>query len=204
MEPEPAPVDVAPLQIETTASLHAVSPDMASWAPTRISAYRAEAGIGSPRGVLRIPSIGLEVPVYERVTESNLNRGAAWIDGTAPLDSIGNIGLAAHRDGYFRALRDIAIGDRIELQTLQGARAYEVEAISIVAPDEVQVLAPSSDDQLTLVTCYPFYMVGPAPKRFIVHARSSGTQAGSLAYRGADADSMITPHANRAPESPDG
>jgi sortase A len=119
--------------------------------------------------------------VFVGVTESNLNRGAAWIDGTAPLGQQGNAGLAAHRDGYFRALRHIRVGDRIEMQTLQRTTTYVVDQILIVEPKNVQVLAPSNENRLTLVTCYPFYMIGPAPKRFIVRALAADTRVSAPA-----------------------
>jgi sortase A len=152
------------------------APDMSSWSQGRVAAYQREAGPSTPQAVLRIGAIDLEVPVYAGVRESNLNRGAAWIDGTAPLGQSGNAGLAAHRDGYFRALRHISIGDRIEVQTLQRSTTYVVEEILIVDPKDVAVLAPSNESRLTLVTCYPFYMIGPAPKRFIVRALAADTR----------------------------
>jgi sortase A len=158
------------------APLSAVSPDMTTWSAGRVSAYRAAVSLSAPEAVLRITSIDLEVPVYPGVTESNLNRGAAWIEGTAALGASGNTGLAAHRDGYFRALRGISVGDRIELQTLLRTRLYTVDDISIVEPEQVQVLAPTADERLTLVTCYPFYIVGPAPKRFVVRARAASAR----------------------------
>jgi LPXTG-site transpeptidase (sortase) family protein len=159
--------------IESHALLPAAAPDMTSWSAGRIAAYQTEDHSPKPEAVLRIRSIDLEVPVYAGVTETNLNRGAAWIDGTAPLGAAGNTGLASHRDGYFRALSGIGVGDRIELQTLRRTRVYAVDEIRVVEPEEVQVLAPTHDERLTLVTCYPFYMVGPAPKRFVVRARAS-------------------------------
>lgn len=172
----PIELGAVEVQLEPLTPLAAAKPDMTFWSAGRIAAYEAQNDPIAPQAVLRISSIDLEVPVYVGVTESNLNRGAAWIETTAALDAVGNIGLASHRDGYFRSLRTIEIGDRIELQTLQDTRVYAVDDISVVEPDEVEVLAPSSDQQLTLVTCYPFYMVGPAPKRFIVRARAASAR----------------------------
>ncbi|MDY6948244.1 MAG: class D sortase [Pseudomonadota bacterium] len=157
------------------------TPDMDTWSPGRIAAYQREVADSMPQAVLRIGSIDLEVPVYAGVTESNLNRGAAWIDGTAPLGQHGNAGLAAHRDGYFRALRHINIGDRIEVQTLQRTTSYVVDQILIVEPKDVQVLAPDDQNRLTLVTCYPFYVVGSAPQRFIVRALAADTLVSAAA-----------------------
>jgi sortase A len=157
---------------EPPAQLQVSAPDMTAWSAGRIAAYESEDRSSAPRAVLRIPAIELEVPVYAGVTDANLNRGAAWIQQTAPLGKSGNTGIASHRDGYFRALRGIAIGDRIELQTMRGTQEYSVDDIRVVLPKDVHVLAPTDDERLTLVTCYPFYVVGPAPKRFIVSARA--------------------------------
>ena len=168
--------DMPGIKIGSDGLLRAAAPDMTSWSAGRVAAYQTEEHSLKPEAVLRIRSIDLEVPVYAGVTETNLNRGAAWIDGTAALGAPGNTGLASHRDCYFRALRGIGVGDRIELQTLQRTQMYAVDDIRIVAPEDVQVLAPTQDERLTLITCYPFYMVGPAPKRFIVRARAANAR----------------------------
>jgi sortase A len=81
------------------------------------------------------------------------------------------VGLAGHRDTFFRPLKDLRIKDRIRFSTLSGELNYEVESLKVVAPEDVGVLASSGENVLTLVTCYPFYFVGPAPKRWIVRAR---------------------------------
>ena len=172
----PQDLAVVDMQVEPLTLLRAADPDTTAWSSGRINAYQAEDRSVAPKAVLRIPSIDLEVPVYAGVTESNLNRGAAWIETTAPLGATGNAGLASHRDGYFRALRDIAVGDRIELQTLTQMQTYAVDDIRVVEPEEIDVLGPSADRRLTLVTCYPFYVVGPAPKRFIVRARAASAR----------------------------
>ncbi len=84
------------------------------------------------------------------------------------------MGLAGHRDTFFRPLKDVRIKDEIQFSTLKGDFKYEVESLRVVEPDDVGVLAPSGENVLTLVTCYPFYYVGPAPKRWIVRARQVG------------------------------
>jgi sortase A len=84
---------------------------------------------------------------------------------------LGNVALAGHRDTHFRPLRNIRVGDEITIKTLSHNIDYVVATISIVAPENVQVLEPTAGHDLTLVTCYPFYFVGPAPKRFVVRAR---------------------------------
>jgi sortase A len=120
--------------------------------------------------VLSIPALQLEVPIYPGVTETNLNRGAAHIEGTAALSQSGNIGIAAHRDGFFRKLKGIAIDDEVVLEAGGRTLRYQVVGISVVAPSEVSVLAPTATPSITLVTCYPFYFVGSAPQRYIVRA----------------------------------
>ena len=151
--------------------------DFSLWSEKRIAAYRQSLGLKSdgPVAVLSIPSLRLEVPVFEGTDELNLNRGVGRITGTAGFGQPGNIGIAGHRDGFFRCLRDIRIGDRIELETLDRKTAYAVESTEIVAPDAVDVLQPRERPALTLVTCYPFYFVGDAPQRFIVHALIVGS-----------------------------
>ncbi|HEU4484680.1 MAG TPA: class D sortase [Povalibacter sp.] len=125
-----------------------------------------------PQAVLRIPKLALEVPVYEGTSDVTLNRGAGRITGTAAVDSAtGNIGIAAHRDGFFRPLKDIAVGDALSIATLSGEREYRVTKLDIVDPDDVSVLQSTDDSTVTLVTCYPFYYVGSAPKRYIVTAK---------------------------------
>ena len=161
------------LQTELAPALRPAAPDMTSWSLGRVAAYQALDHSAAAQGVLRIPAVALEAPVYAAATESNLNRGVAWIRGTAPLGAAGNTGLASHRDGYFRSLRDIAVGDRIELEMMEQTQMYTVDDIQVVEPEDVHVLAPTSKGRLTLVTCYPFYMVGPAPKRFIVRAHAA-------------------------------
>ena len=120
--------------------------------------------------VLRIPGIELEVPVYQGTTEHVLRRGAGLVEGTAFPGSRGNVGIAAHRDTHFRGLKDVAIGDVIELGTLDNTRVYRITAMEIVDPSDVHVLDDTGESLLTLVTCYPFYFVGNAPQRYIVRA----------------------------------
>jgi sortase A len=125
-----------------------------------------------PAALLHVPRVGLEVPVYSDTSEHNLNRGAGLIAGTALPDSDGNIAIAAHRDGYFRALKDIAVGDVVELESLSQRRRYRVIDLSIVEPTNLSPLDETDVPAVTLVTCYPFYFVGNAPKRFIERAVS--------------------------------
>ena len=123
-----------------------------------------------PLAVLRISAINLEVPVLEGTDDLTLNRAVGHIEGTAAPGETGNVGIAGHRDGFFRGLKDIHLGDTFDLFTEKGNSRYVVDEIVIVSPDDVSVLAPRSKPALTLVTCYPFYFVGSAPLRYIVHA----------------------------------
>ena len=126
---------------------------------------------GDPVGELDIPRLHLSVMIFEGADARTLKRGGGHIAGTALPPGKGNIGIAAHRDTFFRPLRDIHQNDEITLRTPAGTFRYRVTQTEIVPPSNIHVLAPAPGRDLTLVTCYPFYYVGNAPKRFIVHAR---------------------------------
>lgn len=128
------------------------------------------ASAGKALGRLTSERIGLDVMIAEGVDHKTLRRAAGRIPGTARLDSEGNIGIAAHRDTFFRPLRKIENGDVLEVETYQGRYRYRVDWTAVVDPSNVEFLEASSTSELTLVTCYPFYYVGPAPRRFIVRA----------------------------------
>jgi sortase A len=121
-------------------------------------------------GRIDVPRLGLSVIVIEGIDRTSLRRGVGHIPGTALPGKPGNVGLAGHRDTFFRALRNIRQNDTITLTTLLGEYRYRVVSIAIVSPLDIGVLAPSANQVLTLVTCYPFTFVGPAPERFIVRA----------------------------------
>lgn len=146
--------------------------DMSLWSEKRVRDYKAslKEHFDLPLAVLRIPKIGLEVAVLEGTDDLTLNRGVGHIEGTPRPGEAGNSGIAGHRDGFFRGLKDIAVGDRFGLATLAGEESYEVDRITIVSPDDVSVLDETPGPSLTLVTCYPFYFVGDAPRRYIVRA----------------------------------
>jgi sortase A len=123
-----------------------------------------------PIALLRIGRVGLEVPVFADTSERNLNRGAGWVKGTAAPDDGGNMAIAAHRDGYFRVLKDVAVGDVLELESISRQQAYRVVELSIVEPGDISPLYATDTAAVTLVTCYPFYFVGHAPQRYVVRA----------------------------------
>ena len=150
----------------------APAPDQSLWSAGRIADFAASlAQPSSPViGVFSIPRFDLELPVYDGATELHMNRGIARIDGTAMPGEQGNLGIAGHRDGYFRVLKDIGFGDEIILTGPEGPQTYLVEQLMIVDPSAVEVLHHTERPAITLVTCYPFYFVGHAPERFIVRA----------------------------------
>jgi sortase A len=127
-------------------------------------------------GRLEIPRLLLSMVVVEGIDKTTLRRAVGHIPGTALPGERGNVGLAGHRDTFFRSLKDVRIKDEIRFSTLKGGFKYEVESLRVVQPDNVGVLAPSGENVLTMVTCYPFYYVGPAPLRWIVRARQVSTQ----------------------------
>lgn len=159
-------------QVAATAPASCEDVDFSLWSPKRVEKYRAslEVKVETPLAVLEIPKISLLVPVLAGTDEFALNRGVGHISGTAVPGTPGNVGIAGHRDGFFRGLKDIEVGDRLDLKTLDGRASFQVEAVTIVPPSDVSVLDPTDRPTLTLVTCYPFYFVGDAPLRYIVRA----------------------------------
>lgn len=147
-------------------------PDMQLWSPGRKEAYfRAIDSAETPvLAILRAPALNLTVPVYDSASELNMDRGAGVINGMAYPHEPGHIGIAGHRDGYFRALKDITVGDRLTLDTLHGERHFVIDELRIIEPEAVEYLKDTVDPRLTIVTCYPFYFAGNAPQRFLVRA----------------------------------
>ena len=148
------------------------APDFSLWSTQRVFAWRKaiKEPFPAPLAVLRIPKLRLEVAVLPGTDDPTLDRGLGHIEDTALPGADGNSGIAGHRDGFFRGLKDILPGDTIEIDTLARKEVYRVERTWIVDPSDVSVLDPTPSASLTLVTCYPFYFVGSAPQRFIVRA----------------------------------
>jgi sortase A len=129
------------------------------------------AATGGLIGRMDIPRIGISSIVMEGTSSPTLRRALGHISGTALPGQPGNVGISGHRDTFFRPLRKIEPNDIITLTTMAGEYRYRVMSTRVVGPDDVAVLNPGDDQTLTLVTCYPFYFVGPAPDRFIVRAQ---------------------------------
>ena len=162
-----------PAHVENAGSLpHATNPDLTLWDVKRIKAWQTALTRPAPPplAVLRIPRLRLEVAVLPGTDDFVLDRAVGHIDDTALPGMDGNSGIAGHRDGFFRGLKDITAGDAIELETLNARQLYRVERTWIVDQEDVSVLDPTPVPSLTLVTCYPFYYFGSAPQRFIVRA----------------------------------
>lgn len=121
-------------------------------------------------GRLDIPRLHLSLPILDNDDPKSLELSVGHIPGTSPIGSLGNAAIAGHRDTAFRPLRNIRIGDRIEINTGEQT-TYVVRTISIVAAADTSLLRESSSPLLTLVTCYPFNYVGPAPRRFVIQAQ---------------------------------
>lgn len=138
----------------------------------KVGLSRAVAKEGDVLGSIEIPRLGVKVAILEGTTSQTLRLGVGHIQGTALPGEPGNIGIAGHRDTYFRALKDIRTNDEIQIQTATGLSRYEVDSLRVVDPSDTGVLAPFAGSAITLVTCYPFHFIGAAPERFIVHAQS--------------------------------
>jgi sortase A len=152
----------------------AISPRLTAPVPPQIAFSIPKPALtfhrGDHVGRIEIPRLGVSVPVYEGDDAAILDRGAGHVPGTALPGDDGNTCIAAHRDKFFRAPRFIQPHDEIVLQTGEGELKYIVNSTQIVNPSDTQELMPAPNRDLTLVTCYPFFYVGSAPHRFIVHA----------------------------------
>jgi sortase A len=144
--------------------------DRTEWSRSRLRAYEMSlaAPTGPVLGVLHIPSANIEVPLYADTSELHLNRGVGLIEHTAAPGGGGNLGIAGHRDGFFRALGRVRAGNNIEVRTRERRYVYRVAFVAVAASTDARLLAPTDHAVVTLVTCYPFYFVGHAPQRFVV------------------------------------
>lgn len=154
------------------AAAQTVAVDVSNWSPARVTRFKqvSQQKHDPPVAVLSIPRLQSIAPVYRGSDTLTLDRGLGWIDGTAQPNSGGNTGIAGHRDGFFRPLENIALDDEIVVTTSDTSQRFIVRGMQVVDPSRVEVLAPTRESILTLVTCYPFNYVGEAPQRLIVRA----------------------------------
>lgn len=127
-------------------------------------------GDGDILGEIQVPRLHIDAIVVQGDSNADLRHAAGHLPESALPGERGNIVLAGHRDTFFRPLRNIRRGDEITFKAASGSFQYRVESTEVVAPSDVRVLATSTGHNLTFITCFPFYFVGPAPNRFIVHA----------------------------------
>lgn len=140
-------------------------PDMRPPEPTLIE--------GEILGHMEIPRLGVSAAILQGTAPRTLRLGVGHIHGTAIPGTPGNSAIAGHRDTFFRALQNIHDGDEIELKTANTSTRYLVVWARVVGPEDISVLDSTSESALTLVTCYPFYFIGAAPKRFVVRAHKA-------------------------------
>lgn len=134
---------------------------------------------GELLGRLEIPRLNASSIVCEGDDDATLRLCVGHIPGTAfPADGGGNVALAGHRDSFFRKLGRLRPGDLLRLTTVEGSRDFRVEWSGVVSPEDTVVLDPSAIPSLTLVTCYPFHFIGPAPRRYVVRAVSGENSGG--------------------------
>ena len=137
----------------------------------RVQNVSFQSSAGEALGEIELTRVGVTAMILEGTDDRTLRRAVGHIPGTPKPGQSGNVGIAGHRDTFFRALRNVRQDDEITLMTLEGSYRYRVDAISVVGPEDTQVLDNSGGDILTLVTCFPFNFVGSAPRRFIVRAQ---------------------------------
>lgn len=155
--------------------------ETAGWAPGRVTAYRKalRVALPVPEAVLRLPAAHIEVPVLEGTSAMVLNRAAGHLSGTALPGSLSNIVIAGHRDGFFRRLKNVSLGDTVELARAGGVDVYRVDRLAVVERTDTAALQPTHTPTLTLITCYPFFYLGAAPQRYVVRASLVAPAMGS-------------------------
>lgn len=134
----------------------------------------AASGAEDPIGRIEITRLGVSAMIAEGTDSRTLRRAVGHVPRTALPGDPGNVVLAGHRDSFFRRLKEVRPGDHVRITTPDSVFEYDVESTQIVGPAQTDVLAPTQKPSLTLITCYPFNYIGPAPDRFIVRARQAG------------------------------
>jgi sortase A len=188
-------------QSAVSSTIRVLDIDLSSYAPVQTEwSEKAKANYekrksrdGQPIAMLTIGRLNIEAPVYFGTDRITLDRGLGMVEGTAYPDEVGNIAISGHRDGFFRPLKDIKLGDAIDVQTSAGTQTFEVSDISIVDALEVSVLDPTDTTVLTLITCHPFYFQGYAPDRYIVRATPVDNNAGGSSLKSIPVANKKTP-----------
>jgi len=136
----------------------------------RVTLHSEDARQGDVLGRIEIPRLGVKIAILEGTSARTLRLGVGHIKGTALPGEQGNSGIAGHRDTFFRSLKGIRTKDEIRIQSAAGNARYQVDWVRVVAPDDTGVLGSADENSITLITCYPFDLIGAAPERFAVHA----------------------------------
>jgi len=152
---------------------------------------------GDVLGEIEVPRLGLDAIVVQGDSRATLKRAVGHLSKSALPGEWGNVALAGHRDTFFRPLRDIRLGDVITFKTQERSFEYLVQSIEVVAPTDIRVLEPLTGHDLTLLTCYPVYYVGPAPKRLVVRAR----EVQGMAREQVASDTLLLPAATPSIEA---
>ena len=168
--------EVEPLDSKTglmaKLGLEPFSPDQSQWSDKARAKFEAtKDGGGEPQAVLKIDRLNITAPVYKGTGRVTLDRGIGLVESNPLPGEIGNIAISGHRDGFFRPLKDIELGDKVSLHTLNGDLHFLVSDVRIVDALDISVLDDTDTTVLTLITCHPFYYVGYAPDRYIVTAK---------------------------------
>jgi LPXTG-site transpeptidase (sortase) family protein len=150
---------------------HSLTHETDYWSAHRKERYREELVTSELLGILEIPQIDVKVAIFDKATETHLNKGVARVLGTSSLAGEGNLSIAGHRDSFFRNLGQLVVGDEMKVNDMKGNTfTYQVVKSWIVKPTDTHVLNKTENSSITLITCYPFYFVGSAPERYILRA----------------------------------
>jgi LPXTG-site transpeptidase (sortase) family protein len=183
---------------ETTPAARPASPaDVRSRTSAARRARPSLLGSGSAIAELSIPRVDLSAVVLQGSDLKTLRRGPGHVENTALPGEGGNVVIAGHRDSFFRPLRDVKLGDDVFLKTPHGRLHYRVTSLQVVTPRDVDVLEPTETPTLTLITCYPFWVLGNAPDRYVVRATRVGEPVAS-AWATATSDAVPAAHAGAA------
>lgn len=166
------------------------------WSESRLAMYeRLSAGVVPvPIGQLRLNGSQQQIPVFSGTAETSLTLGAGHLPETGALNGGGNAAIAGHRDGFFRSLRDVAVGDLLEIETPAETTSYRITDLWIVNPEDVWVLEDTPQSSVTLITCHPFYFAGNAPNRYVVRAVATNEKAAAPSSNRSLARSDQTPN----------